>query len=248
MIGIINDRRDGSKHMAMLRPRVTVVGEIKTQKIKHKYKRVMMHYYDRWYDYAAKMSERNKGKQIEIIDPINVNSYDIDYFPNQKKIDGYNPPGEADNILPPDVTMFIQSKDYTYSNKKNSLINIYKNFTGCVSEEEGIGVYRVNFKKIDYCLQGGSLFHHLLILIHGFTINHEVRKTCKSISKEFPCDFVEIFENKIYIHTSGTSDDDLFGDLIQKEIKPKIQKKKIYEAFMVDGTPKLKLVHYKKVY
>ena len=243
MIGLI-ENENGDKFSAMLKPEIVIVGEATTEKTKHKYKRVMMHYYDRWYDYAAKMRKMYEKTQAVKEGLFNLNSYDA--IPIKKKKtsdDDCNLPEENDDILPPGVTVFVKQNDY----KKSMLLNIYKNFSRSTEKENYTQFNLTNYKKVESQIKNVMNFH-LFILIHGFNINHEVRKTCKNISKEFPCDFVEIFENKIYIHSSGTTDDDLFGDLIQKEIKPKIQKKKIYEAFMVDGTPKLKLVHYKKVY
>lgn len=226
-------------------------------KLWNNYRKVLYHYYDKWYDFAESvrngvgMEQREYKLNIEIPRHFTHKDYKLlkqnpDQIPIFQEFE-WLLNAEVPLVAPPDTLVYLCGAK---AHKKTSVYSPGV-FPDYLEDSEidlvviGSFQYLFNSSNINQ-VYDLAFTSHLNIIVHTRSMNKTKLDLAVDICKHSPADTVEIFENKIFIHVKTDCMHTLFNSKFYRNNDKKVKYKgKIYEATS-QASPKLKLTEYKK--
>lgn len=240
-------------------PKMTVFGSPdESLKLWNNYRRVLYHYYDKWYDFAESvrngvgMEQREYVFSTEIPKHFTHKDYKgLKQNPDQIPIfQEFNwlPNTEVPLVAPPNTWVYRCGVKKVFSKLSVYSPGVFPDYLE-ISEIDFVTTYEFQYLANDSNIKyvyNVAFLSNLNIIVHTRAMNKKKLDLALDICKHSPADTVEIFENKIFIHVKNDCMHTLFNTKFYKYNDKKVKYNgKVYEATF-QASPKLKLTEYQK--
>lgn len=229
-------------------------------KLWNNYRKVLYHYYDKWYDFAELVRNgvglEQREYLLDTIIPSNYTHKDYKLIKQNPIFQEFSwvPTAEVPLVAPPEVWFYVCGATNVFKkisvyrpgvfpdyleDSESDFVVMMPHLKGLMGRDKGSIILRKRACTLAFA-------SHLNIIVHTRSMNKLKLDIALDVCRYSPADTVEIFENKIFIHVKSDCMHTLFNARFYRKDNKKVKYKgRIYEAAS-EASPKLKLTEYKK--